>query len=66
MDLADGLCAGPLRALGVPSTGKGLCQEIDWVYEVIVVDYPNADYCYYKVVYILLESGNSGEISPSK
>ena len=31
------------------------------VYGVTVVDYPNANYYYYKVVYILLESGNSGE-----
>jgi len=31
------------------------------VYRVIVVDYLNADYYYYKVTYMLLESGNSGE-----
>ena len=36
------------------------------MYGVIIVGYPNADYYYYKMAYILLESGNSGEISPSE
>ena len=61
MDLAIGLCDGPLQALDVPSTRKGLCQRMNRVYGVIVVDYLDADYCYYKVTYILLELGNSGE-----
>ena len=66
MDLANGLYAKPLQALDVLSAREGLCQEIDGMYGVIVVDYLNAGYYYYKVAYILLELGNSGEISPSK
>ena len=49
-----------------PERKERTCQEMNGVYWVIVVDYPNADYYYYKVAYMLLELGNSGEVSPSK
>ena len=58
------LCRGGLgrrlmcRALAstwCPKRRERTCRRMDRVHGVIVVDYPNADYYYYKSTYILLE-----------